>query len=258
MNADRLRNVQYGTDANLAARQSIYAYQHPATHLPAASLDLAALRGDETIADIGCGNGAYLAELGRRGHRGPVLGVDFSTGMLGAARHRAPAAGLLAGDAAALPLRDESTDVTLAMHMLYHVPDPSAAVRELRRVTRDGGQVLVVLNDYDHLRELKQAVAAALRDISGADRAVEEQFDRLHIDEGTELLAAEFRRISRRDFIGELLVPVPGPVEDYVRSTSIAQDQPDPGELVTAVTSRIGWDGGPFRIRTHCGCLICS
>lgn len=103
-----LQQVQYRTDANLAARQSIYACQHPRIDLPAAVLDLAALRGDETIADVGCGNGAYIAELSRRGHAGPVLGMDLSTGMLDAVRRRVPAAALAAGDVAALPVRDQA------------------------------------------------------------------------------------------------------------------------------------------------------
>src|SRR5689334_18707168 len=53
--ADRafLRDVQYQTDANLAARQSIYAYQHPRLDLPARVLDLAAPRAGETVADVG-------------------------------------------------------------------------------------------------------------------------------------------------------------------------------------------------------------
>jgi len=58
-----LRDVQYRTDTNLAARQSIYAYQHPQLDLPAVVLGLAGLHGSETVADVGCGNGAYLAEL---------------------------------------------------------------------------------------------------------------------------------------------------------------------------------------------------
>src|SRR5262249_46967694 len=141
-----LQDVQYRTDANLAARQSIYAYQRPRLDLPSRVLGLAALSGGETVADIGCGNGAYLAGLARRRHVGPVLGVDFSMGMLQAARGRAPGAALVAGDAAALPLRDNASNLTLAMHMLYHVPDPAVAVRELRRITDPGGHVLVVLN----------------------------------------------------------------------------------------------------------------
>ena len=73
-----LNGAQYRTDANLAARQSIYAYQQPAVGLSRLVLDLAGLHGHEAVADIGCGNGVYLAELARRGHAGPVLGADQS------------------------------------------------------------------------------------------------------------------------------------------------------------------------------------
>ena len=68
--ADRafLREVQYRTDANLAARQSIYDYQDPPSNLMGQVLDLAAPAGPEVVADVGCGNGLYLAELARRGH----------------------------------------------------------------------------------------------------------------------------------------------------------------------------------------------
>ncbi|MGH3252777.1 MAG: class I SAM-dependent methyltransferase, partial [Trebonia sp.] len=162
-----LRDVQYRTDSNLVARQSIYAYQHPRIDLPARVLDLAAPAPDETVADVGCGNGAYLTELTRRGFVGRVVGMDLSTGMLTAARDRlraehgpgtvgaADRVALLAADATGLPLPDGTADLTLAMHMLYHVADPSLALRELRRVTRPGGRVVIVLNGLDHLAELR-------------------------------------------------------------------------------------------------------
>jgi ubiquinone/menaquinone biosynthesis C-methylase UbiE len=68
---------------------------------------------------------------------------------------------LTAGDAAALPVRDQAASVTVAAHMLYHAPDPLAAVRKLRRVTRAGGQVLVVLNGGYHMGELRDLSAAS-------------------------------------------------------------------------------------------------
>jgi SAM-dependent methyltransferase len=252
-----LQNQQYRTDANLAARQSIYAYQHPRLHLPSRILELAALSGQETIADIGCGNGAYLAELAHRRHAGPVLGVDLSPGMLQAARGRAPQARLIAGDAAALPLRDGASDQTLAMHMLYHVPNPLAAVRELRRITRCGGRALVVLNGEDHLRELRDAVTAAL---PGSAQGVPAVFgERLRLDDGADLLATEFTTVTRHDFTGELLIPGPGPVEDYVRSMVITQDLPRPEDLVAAVASLIRRSRrDTFRVQTHSGCLVCT
>jgi SAM-dependent methyltransferase len=44
------------------------------------------LRGDESILDLGCGNGAFAGELSRRAHRGSYLGLDFSTPLLEDAR----------------------------------------------------------------------------------------------------------------------------------------------------------------------------
>ena len=255
LRADRacLQQIQYRTDANLAARQSIYAHQHPRIDLPAAALDLAALRGDESVADVGCGNGAYLAELSRRHHAGPVLGIDLSTGMLDAARRRAPAAALAAGDAAALPVRDHAASLTLAAHMLYHVPDPRAAVRELRRVTPPDGQVLVVLNGDDHLHELRDLIASL--QITSREGPLGDQ---LRLDDGQELLSSEFTSVIRHDFTSELRIPGPAPVENYVRSMISIQDQPDPAAVAVAVASRLPASGEPFRIRTHAGCLICT
>jgi SAM-dependent methyltransferase len=44
------------------------------------------LNGDETILDLGCGNGQLARELARRGHRGAYLGLDFSLPLLSAAK----------------------------------------------------------------------------------------------------------------------------------------------------------------------------
>jgi tRNA G46 methylase TrmB len=65
-----LRDVQYRTDANLAARQSTYAYQQPPVDVAGQVLDVALTAGSDgasVVADVGCGNGVYLAELARRG-----------------------------------------------------------------------------------------------------------------------------------------------------------------------------------------------
>src|SRR5260221_5995253 len=43
---------------------------------------LDSLKGDESILDLGCGNGEFARELAKRGHHGPYLGVDFSLPLL--------------------------------------------------------------------------------------------------------------------------------------------------------------------------------
>jgi SAM-dependent methyltransferase len=258
---DYLRQHQYRTDAHLAARQSIYQFERPPIDLPAAVLGLAGLTGAEPVADIGCGNGVYLAELARRGHHGRMLGVDLSAGMLRAARARAATAGLLAGDAAALPLADHVADVTLAPHMLYHVPDRPAAVRELRRITRPGGQVLVVLNAADHLAELTELAVAAAMD-SGLARAASRAEIRadggVDLDTGARLLEREFSSVQRHEFAGELAIPGPEPILAYIASMRLVQSVADSDRILAAAARLLpAARDGAIRIRTHTGCLVC-
>jgi SAM-dependent methyltransferase len=268
-----LRGTQYKTDANLAARQSIYAYQHPRIDLQARVLDLAAPASSDTIVDVGCGNGTYLAELARRGFADRVLGVDLSLGMLAAARQRlsgngapgaagardgssepgVPIVGLANADAAALPLGDGVADLALAPHMLYHVPDPADALRELRRVTRPGGRVVVVLNGAGHLRQLRAAVAAARGDDAKA------MGERVTLDNGESLARSVFPTVARHDFVAELRVPALGPIADYVRSMSGTSREADPDHVVeTVVTTFPKTVDGHYTITSHSGCLICQ
>jgi len=251
--ADRafLRDVQYQSDVNLAARQSIYAYQQPRIDLVAEVLDLVDLPSSGLVADIGCGNGRYLAELSRRAFEGRSLGVDLSAGMLAAARPGAPSAGLAVADVSALPLRDGAAGLSLAMHMLYHVPDPAEAVRELRRVTRPGGLVVVGLNGASHMREMRLVIEQAGL---GYPR------ERVSLDAGEALLRGVFSTVTRYEFPAQLHVPGPGPLADYVGSLSETRKSADPEAVVRDVTARIFQNehASPFTITTHAGCLVCA
>jgi SAM-dependent methyltransferase len=255
-NQPYLRGVQYATDRNLAARQSIYAYAEPKIDLPGAVLDALELSGTETVADVGCGNGLYLAELGRREHQGGRIGIDASSGMLTAARVASPSGGFAVGDAAALPLRAGAVDLTLAMHMLYHLPDPAGAIAELRRVTKPGGRVAIGLNDTDHLHEMRTVINTVLlsrgRD---PDRIAHE---RISLGSGAEIAAGLFDSVRRIDVVSELKLPGPEPVAGYVRSMSVNLGQADQDEVVADVVARLKFgEDGYFRVKTHGGCLIC-
>ena len=265
-----LRGTQYKTDANLAARQSIYAYAHPRVDLFARVIDLAGPGPSDTIADVGCGNGAYLAELTGRGLPYRVLGVDLSLGMLAAARQRLAAApgpalpadpvsgvsaasvALGAGDATALPLRDGAADLVLAAHMLYHVPEPARAVRELRRIARPGGRVVIVLNGAGHLRQLRAAIASAL----GGDAVP--SGERVTLDDGESLARSFFGQVTRHDFTAELRVRAPGPIADYVRSLPAARQGGDWENFAATVAATFPRASeGHYVISAHTGCLIC-
>lgn len=94
------------------------------------------------VCDVGCGPGLYHPRLAEAGAR--VVGLNYSFGMVSEAGEQARRGGLavdvLQADAQALPLADGVFDGTMANHMLYHVPDQVAAMRELKRITHPGGR----------------------------------------------------------------------------------------------------------------------
>jgi SAM-dependent methyltransferase len=147
---------QYADDRNLRARQRLWQHQRPVFDIAGWVLGLAGLAPGQRVLDAGCGNGAYLRAL--RGRPVRVAGCDLSPGMLSAAGHPV----LVNADVAALPFRDGAFDVVLTAHMLYHVPDRAAAVRELRRVLAAGGTCVAVTNGARLLRSLRELVEAAV------------------------------------------------------------------------------------------------
>jgi SAM-dependent methyltransferase len=256
-----LTQVQYRDDSNLAARQSIYVHQQPRVDLVASVLDLARLGGHETVADIGCGNGIYLARLVERGHSGRLLGADLSPGMLAIARSAAPLSAVTVADAERLPLADGAADVTLAPHMLYHVPDRAAAVAEFRRVTRPGGQAVVVLNGADHLAGFGDLAAETLAALGLPDPGIRAEYGTslsMTLDVGQQLLGQVFDEVQRHDFVAELVLRSAEPVARYIASMRATQAMPDPLAFTTAAVARIPFGSdGAFRVMTHSGLLIC-
>jgi SAM-dependent methyltransferase len=148
---------QYADDHNLRARQRLWQHQIPFFDIASWVLSLAGLSPGLRVLDAGCGNGEYLRALS--GHPVLAAGCDLSMGMLRSSPHRA----LLNADVSALPVRDGTFDVALAAHMLYHVPDRRAAVRELRRVLAPGGVCIAVTNGAQHLRSLRSLVERSVR-----------------------------------------------------------------------------------------------
>ena len=87
--------------------------------------------------EIGCGDGALLAELGARGLTGELHGFEVSEEAARIARRRG-APGLVdvsVYDGESLPVADRAFDLAILSLVLEHVPDPVALLREARRVS---------------------------------------------------------------------------------------------------------------------------
>jgi len=101
------------------------------------------------ILDVGTGPGALAVEIAGRCPSCRVLGIDLAPEMLRTAAQRAADAGVgdrvdfQVSDAAQLPLADGSIDAAVSTLSLHHWRDPPAVLRELWRVVRPGGRVLI-------------------------------------------------------------------------------------------------------------------
>lgn len=115
------------------------------------------------VLDVGCGNGAVLADILALGAEAADLhGVDLLEDRVEAARRRLPASRIEVGDARALPYEDASFDLVLGFTLLSSVVDAEArraVASEMVRVLKPGG--LIVLYDFRvnptnrHVRPLK-------------------------------------------------------------------------------------------------------
>lgn len=96
------------------------------------------------ILDLGAGTGTSSEPLADAG--ADVVPADFSEGMLAEGRRRRPDMPFTHADAMDLPFEDASFDVTTISFALRNVADPALALREMARVTRPGG--LLVLCEF--------------------------------------------------------------------------------------------------------------
>jgi SAM-dependent methyltransferase len=93
------------------------------------------------LLDAGCGAGLALRLAADRG--AAVSGLDASAPLLEVARERSPEASLRTGDIQALPYDDAGFDVVTSFNAIQYAADPAAAVAQLARVCRAGGQVAI-------------------------------------------------------------------------------------------------------------------
>jgi ubiquinone/menaquinone biosynthesis C-methylase UbiE len=110
------------------------------------------------ILEVAIGTGLNLAHYGTDT---TVTGVELSPAMLSIARHRAGElgrpAGLHQGDAEHLPFRDAVFDTAVCAFALCSIPDPRAAIAEMKRVLVPGGALLLV----DHVASSRAPLRAA-------------------------------------------------------------------------------------------------
>jgi len=229
-----LREVQYRFPDRLKARSILHTrygrgdwFRWLASNIP--------LPGGAVIADVGCGAGSFWTNAPQSVPSDLKLRLfDISEGMVDAARvsiaalprwHDVEAS---VADAVALPLVDASVDTTIAIHMLYHLTDPASGLREMARVTREGGVVAVVLNPAGTMAELSALARAPFGD------ETDPRPEPLSSEQGLKLMQGEFASVDVVRYDDELRVTDPVDLLSYLGSLPIA-DKPGVMEKLAAI-----------------------
>ncbi|HEX8074380.1 MAG TPA: class I SAM-dependent methyltransferase, partial [Thermoleophilaceae bacterium] len=159
----------------------------------------------ERILEVGCGDGALLAELARRGIAPSLTGFDISEQAVRAARARAIDAleSVEVFDGRRLPVADGAFEAGVLSHVLEHVADPVALLRETARAAR---VVIVEVPLEDSLsgrRACKRERSAAIGHLAPLDR-----------ERARALVAEAGLRVA-----AELLDPLPASVIGFFAAT---------------------------------------
>jgi len=202
------------------------------------------------VLDVACGAAHAAEQIAPRMRQ--VVGVDLTPDLLRLGHDRIRQAGLvnlllLEGNVADLPFLDESFDLVFCRSALHHFRDPESAVREMARVCRAGGRVVVA------------DMVAPSRDVRASFDDIHRHLDPSHVavllsQEMVALLASEVGPICFAELTGPLRLPL----DDILHEASDAQtvksmlaaevdngepsgfdpeSDPDSGQLSVAFTS---------------------
>ncbi len=218
------------------------------------------------IADVGCGPGNYHPALVSTGAR--VVALDLSPGMARDAREQAATNGyaldVIVASAEHLPLRPSAFDRVMANHMLYHVPDQAAALREMHRVAKPGARVVLATNAANDIRRLYDVH----RDVAASCGYVARDIGPLRFNlDDLPLVRCEFpdaQRLVREDAL--VFTDADGPTRYYAsyfvdaiehRPADNGHREPMIEAFRTEVAAIIARDG-VFRVPKSAGCFIAT
>jgi len=162
--------VSFAVDAE-AYDRFMGRYSSPLAAAFGAFVDLAP---GQRVLDVGCGPGAFVAELVTRVGAGAVAAVDPSPTFVAAVRSRFPGVDVRAASAEDLPFPGDMFDLVCAQLVVHFMADPARGIAEMARVARPGGVVAASVWDFVGARapvspfwEAAASVLGSVEDESG-------------------------------------------------------------------------------------------
>jgi ubiquinone/menaquinone biosynthesis C-methylase UbiE len=235
---EQMEQKVYGQSFGASPAENYERFFVPSIGRPVADdlIAIADLRPGQRVLDVACGTGVVTRLAAERvGRNGAVVGLDVNPGMLAVARSQAPPGTPIEwhqANADSISLPDEAFDVVLCQMGLQFITNKLAALREMRRVLKQGGRALV------NVPGPKPAIFAILTE--GLGRHLGPQaasfgdlvFSVHDADELGELLrSAGFRKVDVQAKSRSLRLPAPKDfLWQYLYSTPLAEAVAQAGE----------------------------
>lgn len=118
-------------------------------------VELSRVAPNETVLEVGAGTGNFLQLF--RGSAARLIAVDLTEAMLAEARRQFADMHLVMADGARLPLASRSIELVATAQALHHIWEPLPILKEMRRVMKDDGRLLIV--DQIATERFEEAVA---------------------------------------------------------------------------------------------------
>ncbi len=115
-------------------------------------------------------------------------------------------------DAQMIPYSDESFEIVIANHMLYHVPDISKALAGIRRVLTPDGCLFAATNGVSHMQEFHDLIRIFDSDYFGFSQS-------FTLENGRDILKSHFEDVNLLRYENSLIVTEVMPLFDYLLST---------------------------------------
>lgn len=168
------------------------------------------IRKDDVLLDIGCSDGVLVSGALRKCKR--AVGLDVDEGMLHRARTLYPEAEFYHGSADDLPFDDATFSAISMLDVLEHVPDPVAPLKEVDRVLRPGGRLILSVphrGTFGFVDAQRSLLFAAGRRIARGRREPAPEHRHFRLDEVAEMVGPNYK-IGRMHRGGLLLFPLCG------------------------------------------------
>ena len=258
---DYLRTDQYKDSSNLSTRANLHQrYTTNQTGWHSWVFNQFEFSQECKILELGCGPG-YLWKENHTPIKvdWEIILSDISEGMLQEARNSLGSSGgfrYIGHDACEIPFPTSVFDAVIANHMLYHLPDIPAALKEIRRVLKPECCLYAATNGQAHLQEIRDWKSRFFPDQE--DPAWGTPTLRFSMENGEELLQKEFEDIRFIEYPDTLLVDQVEPIIRYIRSyTKLDENDPRTKRFMRYLLNQIS-ENGSIQITKESGMFIAS